>query len=326
MGKRDIFYVYALQDSRTGAAFYVGKGSKNRAYEHTTDWNLRNDGNRYKVNKINKIRREGGEVEVRIVADNMSEKKAFEMEEDLISELGIENLTNMTHGGEGESLSEEMKANLREFHLGKTLSEETKQRMSESKSGIAVVKGEEVGGAILTKQEASEVLWLTEETMYRFADIGILFGVSKGVVQHIANRESWKHIGPKKPSQEILDVLEGSPKAGGVRSPNLDKKVAAGIKWLVINTNLTEKEISEIYNVEKITVNQIKNGYSHPSVTPSVPPGYNPWSMVFFPEIDFYAVQIVSISPTRQHNPRYRRRRASAVINRGRLSGFDIAG
>lgn len=295
MSRERRFYVYTLSDSRTGEVFYVGKGTGNRASHHTRNYALKRGKNNHKINKIKKIRRNDGEVIVNRVKDNITEGRAFELEKFLIEEVGFDNLTNMTKGGRGGSLSEEMKENLRQHNLGKELSEETKQKLSEALSGREVseetrrrmseaepLRGEEVGGAILTKKEAEEVLWLTEKTMYRYIDIGILYGVSKGIVQHIANKKSWTHVDPRKPPQEIRDVLEGSPKAGGVRAPNLDKEVVGGIKWMLRNSNLRKEELAKIYGIAEITVSQMDSGTYHEDVPLSEPKGYNPWGIVYY--------------------------------------------
>lgn len=298
------FYVYTLSDSRTGEVFYVGKGTGKRASHHTRNYALERGKNKHKINKINKIRRNGGTVIASRVKDNITEDRAFELEKFLIEEIGFDDLTNMTKGGRGGSLSEEMKENLRQHNLGKELSEETKQKLSEALSGREVseetrrrmseaepLRGEEVGGAILTKQEASEVLWLTEETMYRYIDIGILYGASKGVVQDIANRLSWTHVNPRRPPQEVLDILKGSPKAGGVRAPNLDKEVVGGIKWMLRNSNLRKEELAKVYGVAEITVSQMDSGTYHEDVPLAEPKGYNPWGRVYYSVIVYWGDQ-----------------------------------
>lgn len=88
------FYVYAHVAKQTGQVFYIGKGRDRRAYtrQHRT---------RYWRNIVNKYG-----LEVRIVADNLNEKKAFSLEHKLIKkigrrDLGTGGLINLTDGGEG---------------------------------------------------------------------------------------------------------------------------------------------------------------------------------------------------------------------------------
>ena len=90
------FYVYVHIAEKNGRVFYVGKGQGRRAYTHqhrTAYWK-------------NIVARDG--LFVLVVADNLSEHDAFEIEADLISRLGRKDLksgelVNLTDGGEGTS-------------------------------------------------------------------------------------------------------------------------------------------------------------------------------------------------------------------------------
>jgi hypothetical protein len=95
------FYVYQLRDPRSELPFYIGKGFGRRAWHH-----IKNIDYTHKSNTIQKILREGYEVQVEILQDNMTEESAFELEIHLISKYGRRDLgngclTNLTSGGEG---------------------------------------------------------------------------------------------------------------------------------------------------------------------------------------------------------------------------------
>lgn len=97
------FYVYQLRDPRSELPFYIGKGSGRRAWYHINHIDYS-----HKSNTIQKILREGYEVQVEILQDNLTEDSAFELEIQLISkygrrDLGTGCLTNLTSGGEGSS-------------------------------------------------------------------------------------------------------------------------------------------------------------------------------------------------------------------------------
>ena len=83
------FYVYFHINKSNGKVFYIGKGTNNRAYSD------------YKRNKhwCNVVNKHG--YEVAIVTDNLTSQEAFNLEMRFISFYGIENLTNMTIGGDG---------------------------------------------------------------------------------------------------------------------------------------------------------------------------------------------------------------------------------
>lgn len=126
-------YVYVLTDTRkseeyqfgsysfTYEPFYVGKGKGNRWKAHAAEA-LRVKVGSHKDNKIRKIIAETGDLPgVEIVAQNLEESEAFELERMMIAligraDLGKGPLTNKSDGGEGQTgfvHSEETKALLR---------------------------------------------------------------------------------------------------------------------------------------------------------------------------------------------------------------------
>jgi hypothetical protein len=88
------FYVYGHYKPDSMFPFYIGKGTKNRAYE-------KHQRNEHWVNTVNKY---GYRVE--IMYDNLTEDEAHFLEKELIKHLGRANigcgtLVNITEGGEG---------------------------------------------------------------------------------------------------------------------------------------------------------------------------------------------------------------------------------
>ena len=108
------FYIYLHIRKSDNIIFYVGKGHGDRAWfkrgrnEH---WN-------------NTVKKHG--LEVKIMAENLTEEKAFDLEKTLIKfygrkEMGLGTLVNWTDGGEGVS--------------GIIVSQETKDKQSLAKQG-----------------------------------------------------------------------------------------------------------------------------------------------------------------------------------------------
>jgi hypothetical protein len=91
-----MYYTYVLIDPRNEQPFYVGKGIRNRMYNH----GKKVTPNSYLYNKIQKIKSLGLDIIYEKWFEG-DEEFCIWMEIYLISEFGKENLCNMTNGGEG---------------------------------------------------------------------------------------------------------------------------------------------------------------------------------------------------------------------------------
>lgn len=143
-----VFYIYEHWRPDTNSCFYVGKGKNKRA------WRMSGRRNPHHKNIIAKLASLNLSAEVRIVLSNLSEQNAYDAEVLRISIYGIENLSNITLGGEGmknpspearERMSiaqkKRFKDNPEEIERmsrqrkGRVASEETKRKISKSLSG-----------------------------------------------------------------------------------------------------------------------------------------------------------------------------------------------
>src|SRR5579862_8576520 len=79
------YYIYALKDPRVTPArpFYIGKGTGNRAWDHS----LRVDGTR-KGKRIADIQGAGLEVVTTVLADDLTEIQALKLESELVAAFG----------------------------------------------------------------------------------------------------------------------------------------------------------------------------------------------------------------------------------------------
>ena len=96
------FYVYCLIDPRDNKVFYIGKGQKNRVFEHikAADSSQNMDGVFPKLERINSIKNNNLQVRHVIVRHCLTEDQAFRIEATLIDFLGYlgEDLTNEVAG------------------------------------------------------------------------------------------------------------------------------------------------------------------------------------------------------------------------------------
>jgi len=94
------FYTYELIDPRSGLPFYVGKGQRDRAWEHERQVRAgQRSGNARKVERILDISKAGLAVEVRIAAVFVNEADALDLEFKLVDRNPT--LTNVMPGGIG---------------------------------------------------------------------------------------------------------------------------------------------------------------------------------------------------------------------------------
>lgn len=151
------YYTYALINPFTNQPFYIGKGKKNRAMDHINEASYPDTkkSNKHKLNTIREILSNNGEVIIKYIDTNLTEKLAFELEMFIIELLGRRDkktgiLTNLTDGGEGFSglnrnLSGENTPNYGKrgedsIWWGRHHTEETKRKQSEKQKGKIITE------------------------------------------------------------------------------------------------------------------------------------------------------------------------------------------
>jgi hypothetical protein len=78
------YYVYSITDPETCQPFYIGKGTKDRAWSH-----LKKETSAKRIkDKINSLRKKNIEPIVQILEDNMEEVAAYDLERNLIKKYG----------------------------------------------------------------------------------------------------------------------------------------------------------------------------------------------------------------------------------------------
>lgn len=106
------YYVYGLIDPRNEQIFYIGKGTKNRVFEHERERESSPDSEKLKLKTIGEIEKAGYEVERIIINSNLTEKEAFAAEASLInafnyvSNVGLTNIVSGHHTTEALSVED----------------------------------------------------------------------------------------------------------------------------------------------------------------------------------------------------------------------------
>lgn len=125
------FYVYEHWRLDRDECFYVGKGTGRRAY------NMCKRGAHHKAIQ-KKLHREGSSIEVRIVADGLTEQQVFNLEIERIAfwKNAMVDIINITSGGiggatrTGATTPPDVRAKMRAAKLGKKRSPETCAKIS----------------------------------------------------------------------------------------------------------------------------------------------------------------------------------------------------
>ena len=91
------YYVYVLKDPRDSKIFYIGKGQKNRIFQHVADA-LETEHINDKLDLIREIKNARQEVEHYILRHGLTEKEALEIESACIDLIGLDYLTNQVKG------------------------------------------------------------------------------------------------------------------------------------------------------------------------------------------------------------------------------------
>jgi hypothetical protein len=94
------YYVYYLV-TPNGKVFYVGKGKRNRVFQHVKGI-AKDNAKSEKINIIKQILRKGGMIKYAIIRHGLTEKEAFEVESSLIDHMGLTGLTNKVYGHDSE--------------------------------------------------------------------------------------------------------------------------------------------------------------------------------------------------------------------------------
>lgn len=154
------FYVYRLCDPRNGEAFYVGKGKRERAWQHQRLVERGElDSNPSKCRRISEIIQAGADVDVEIVDCGLPAIAALELEFKLVS--ADLTLTNIMPGGVGrntppaviEQLRRQRLADLRERFLRRRRELYGVKREQERRGFLAVAR---------SADQAAEIAnWLT---------------------------------------------------------------------------------------------------------------------------------------------------------------------
>lgn len=217
--KRPYTYVLLYPD---GKAFYYGKGTGKRIFQHRKEAQSGMFANRHKNHTIRKIWATGEDYQEIILAYHNTEQDAF-MHEIALIFLSGDSLTNLTIGGEGPSgliPSEEHRRKLSEAKIGHIVSPETRRKLS----------------------EASKVLWQDKEYRHKnstshqgyTASPETRHKLSKASKGRTYSEEFYAHMGSEARKGKALSEEHrrkiGDANRGGKRSEETRRKMSEAQK------------------------------------------------------------------------------------------------
>jgi hypothetical protein len=122
------YYVYQLIDPRNNKPFYIGEGKDKRAWSHLTFSSGCN--NPHKDRIIQKIHNLGLKVIVKVIYTDLTKAESTRLEEELIAEIGIDNLSNICANANPPILTGEANG-----FYGKTHTTDNKKKCGDSNRG-----------------------------------------------------------------------------------------------------------------------------------------------------------------------------------------------
>lgn len=118
---------------------------------------------------------------------------------------------------------------------------------------VAYQKGEKHNSAILNNKQVIDIYTSDESRLY----MSEKYNISKHNVSNIRGDNAWTHI--------TKNLTKGNYKNDRLLSEDIIKRIFI--------SNLTNKEISEKYNIDKAIVSNIKNGKSYRNITKNINKG-----------------------------------------------------
>jgi len=240
------YYTYILykpaQEKGLYTPFYVGEGQKNRVRDHFKPSDTHN------IYKKRVIIKYWDDIRIEInFCDNKTDAK--ELQDFLILEIGIKNLTNamgpVDDLGGVDKHSEETKAKLRLSGLGKKQSEETKIKRGIYKKG-------EYSFSYGKKH--------SQETKDK---------ISKNRIGKCAGKENGFYN--KKHSEATREIMSKNGKGKNPGSTNSNSKLTEvdvqGIKYLMYFKQFSSINLGLLFGVHKDTINNIKQEHTWKHVT-----------------------------------------------------------
>lgn len=197
------YYVYGLIDPRNKQIFYIGKGTKNRVFEHERESLNSPDSEKLKLKTILEIKNAGLEVEKIIINSNLSEEEAFAAEASLINAFNYVGNIKLTNIVAGHHSSEALSvANFEKIYGAEELEEK------DIRHRILVVKLNKLYQRDMNSKDlynAVRGVWRVSKDKVK--SVEYVFGVYNSLIVAVYKPSEWfvcKDAQDKLPRQDII--------------------------------------------------------------------------------------------------------------------------
>lgn len=194
------YYVYQLIDPRNLKPFYIGEGKNSRAYSHLTFKSGCN--NPHKDRIIEKIQELGLEVIVEFLHTGLTKAESRRLEEEVILEIGIDNLSNIC-----QSANPPILIGKDNGFFGKTHTLENKKKCGDANRG----KNTKTSAGAASISNAMKARW--QEPLEREKQINMLKS-RKGEKRSTSAIESYKKSAAERNSKMTPEERSARSAAG----------------------------------------------------------------------------------------------------------------
>jgi len=249
------YYVYGLIDPRNRKVFYIGKGSKNRVFEHEMESMNNPDSDKLKLKTIEEIKKAGLSVEKIIINSNLTEEEAFAAEASLINAFNYVEQTGLTNIVAGHHSQEALSVEDYEKING---AEELKKK--DIKHRILVIKINKLYKRGMDPNELYDAvrgIWRINKT--RAEEIEYVFGLYNSLIVAVYKPTKWVICKDDKNNQR--------PRLEKINDDNKDRKffVDEGYeKGLDMDENEMFYLNKSVKNFEKLCKSQYPINYLYP--------------------------------------------------------------
>lgn len=206
------YYVYGLIDPRSKQIFYIGKGTKNRVFNHEKESLSSPDSEKLKLKTIADIKGDGLEVEKIIINSNLTEEEAFAAEASLINAFNYVNNAELTNIVAGHHSKEALSVDEYERINGAVLLEEKDIR--HKILVIKVSKFYKKGMDEKTLYDTVRGVWRVSKEKVK--EVEYVFGVYNSLIVAVYKPSAWFVC------KESKDRI---PKENSVLTPKTEKRL-----------------------------------------------------------------------------------------------------